>query len=123
LADLQLQRNGSTRKYGFVVDAGGDLVRTEDPYPAILRLLVQDTWIGDNGERAGDSLGAVKLVTSQTRAQIQRIVETRLGALLRSGQLTAAQVVEVITEGGSAFASIAVTVAGQQPRNIQVPLG
>jgi hypothetical protein len=52
LADLQLQRNGSTRKYGFVVDAGGDLVRTEDPYPAILRLLVQDTWIGDNGERA-----------------------------------------------------------------------
>lgn len=123
MADLQLQRSNITKKYDFVRDAGGDLVRTEDPFPAVLRLLLQDSWVGDNGERAGDSLGAVKLVTSQTRAQIQRIVEFRLAVLLRSGQLTAVQVVEVITEGGSAFASIAVTIPGQQPRNIQVPLG
>ncbi len=122
LADLQLQRLDSGR-YDFVLTAGGDLALTEDPYPAILRLLIQDPWIGDDGERAGQSLGAVKLITSNTRAQIQRIAETRLAALVRSGQLTAVQVLEVVTDGGRAFAKIAVQVPGQQPRTVQVPLG
>ncbi len=122
MADLQLLRLDSGR-YDFVLTTGGDLALTEDPFPAILRLLIQDSWIGDDGERAGQSLGAVNLITSNTRAQIQRIAETRLAALIRSGQLIAVQVLEVVTDGGRAFARIAVQVPGQQPRTVQVPLG
>ena len=44
---------------------------------AILRLLIQDTWIGDDGERAGDSLGAVA-EHYETKDQVQRICEQRL---------------------------------------------
>jgi hypothetical protein len=102
---------------------GGDLVRTGDPFPAILRLLIQGPWIGDNGERLGDSLADIKLINSQTKAQIQRIAETRLGALIRTGQITALQVLNVSTAGDRAFVHISVTVPGQAaPQTLQVPL-
>lgn len=121
MADLSLQRT-STGKYDFVLTSSGDLARTEDPAPAILRLLLQDPWIGDDGERIGQSLGVVKLITSGTRGQIQRIVETRLAALIRSGQLTSAQLVDVVYSDGQPFAKISVTQAGKQPTVVQVPL-
>ena len=92
MADLALQRR-SNGKYDFVL-AGADLATTSEPYPAILRLLIQDSWVGDDGERAGDSLGAVKLANSGTRDQVQRIAERRLGVLLKTGQLTAVNVLE-----------------------------
>lgn len=116
MADLDLRRRPNG-KYDFVL-AGNDLALTSDPYPAILRLLLQGTWIGDDGERAGESLGDVRLQTSRTRDQVQRIAETRLGALLRSGQLTAVSVLEVRPIEGHLFATISVTVPGQQPKNI-----
>ena len=122
MADLQLTRL-DTGKYDFLADASGSIVLTEDPWPAVLRLLYQGSWIADNGERAGQSFGDVKLINSQTRDQIQRIAETRLAVLIRSGQLTGVQVLNVTTEGGGAFAEIAVRIPGQQPRTVQVPLG
>ena len=57
-------------KYDFVRTPTGDLQRTGDKNgrvqqnvadPAILRQLLQDAWIGDNGERAGQSLASIKL--------------------------------------------------------------
>lgn len=120
MADLALARRPSGR-YDFVL-AGADLAVTSDPYPAILRLLIQDSWLGDDGERAGESLGAVKLATSRTRDQVQRIAERRLGALIKSGQITAVSVADVVTSGGRLYASISVTVPGKPPESIQVPL-
>lgn len=132
MADLALVRRPSG-KYDFLLK-GGDLALTTDaslaqnpgvflePYPAVFRLLLQGTWIGDDGERAGESLGDVKLSTARTRDQVQRIVETRLGAMLRSGQLTSVSVLDVVTKDARLFASISVTVAGQEPRTVQVPL-
>lgn len=120
MADLALQRRPNG-KYDFVL-AGADLATTSDPDPAILRLLIQDSWVGDDGERAGDSLGAVKLANSSTRDQVQRIAERRLGVLLKTGQLTAVNVLDVYTEGGRLFASISVQVPGKPPGNVQVPL-
>lgn len=120
MADLDLRRRPNGR-YDFVLREG-DLAVTSSPIPAILRLLTQDTWIGDDGERMGESLGAVRLSTSKTRDQVQRIAEQRLGVLLRSGQLTAVSVLDVLTLDGALFASISVTVPGQQPATIQVPL-
>lgn len=120
MADLALQRRPNG-KYDFVL-AGADLATTSDPDPAILRLLIQDSWVGDDGERAGDSLGAVKLANSGTRDQVQRIAERRLGVLLKTGQLTAVNVLDVYTEGGRLFASISVQVPGKPPGNVQVPL-
>lgn len=122
MGDLQLQRLDTGRN-DFVLDAAGSLVVTNDPFPAILRLLIQDPWIGDNGERAGQSLGSVKLITSRTREQVQRIAETRLAALIRSGQLTAVRVLDVAPKDGRLYASIAVQVPGRQPETVQVPLG
>ncbi len=120
MADLALARRPSG-KYDFVL-AGADLAVTSDPYPAILRLLIQDSWLGDDGERAGDSLGAVKLATTRTPEQVQRIAERRLGALLKTGQLTEVRVTDVVTSGGRLYASISVTVPGKPPESIQVPL-
>lgn len=120
MADLDLTRRPSG-KYDFVL-AGGDLALTNDPFPAIYRLLLQGSWIGDDGERVGQSLGDVQLVSSRTRDQVQRIVEVRLAALLRSGQLTSVTVTSVVTQADQVLANISVQIAGQQPRPIQVPI-
>lgn len=116
--DLELRPSG---KYDFVVE-GGSLRTTTSVKPAVLRLLLQGTWVGDDGERAGQSLGDVKLSTTQTADQIQRIVETRLSVLLKSGQLTKVNVLEVKREGDRAFLFVEIQEPGQQPETVQVPL-
>lgn len=120
MADLDLYRRPSG-KYDFVL-AVNDLATTAGPFPAILRLLLQGSWVGDDGERVGQSLNDVNLVTSKTRDQVQRIVETRLAALLRSGQLTSVTVVSVDTSGDCVMAAVSVVIPGQQPQTIQVPI-
>lgn len=118
--DLALTRlaNG---KHDFV-RSGSDLVRTGSAAPQILRLLIQGTWLGDDGERAGKSLADLTISTSQTAAQVQRIVESRLAVLVQSGRLVSARVVSVENTGDKAFAHIEVVEPGQQPAIIQVPL-
>lgn len=116
--DLELRPSG---KYDFVVE-GGSLRTTTSVKPAVLRLLLQGTWVGDDGERAGQSLGDVKLSTTQTADQIQRIVETRLGVLLKSGQLSKVNVLEVKREGDRAFLFVEIQEPGQQPETVQVPM-
>lgn len=120
MADLDLHRRPNGR-YDFVL-SGNDLAKTTQPFPAILRLLLQGSWVGDDGERVGQSLNDVNLVTSKTRDQVQRIVETRLAALLRSGQLTSVTVVSVDTSGDCVMAAVSVVIPGQQPQTIQVPI-
>lgn len=120
MADLDLARRPNG-KHDFVL-AGNSLALTSDPFPAIYRLLIQGSWIGDDGERAGQSLGDVQFTTNKTVAQVQRIAESRLAALLRSNQLTSVTVLEVVTLDGRLYATIRVTIPGQQPKNIQVPL-
>ena len=120
MADLALVRLASGR-YDFV-RSGGDLVRTGSATPQILRLLIQGAWLGDDGERAGQSLADLTISTSQTEAQIQRIVESRLAVLVQTGRLVSVRVVSVENTGDKAFARIEVTEPGQQPAIIQVPL-
>ncbi len=121
MADLALVLRPESGKYGFQV-VGGDLVRTTDPWPAIFRLLIQGSWIGDDGERAGDSLSDVALITTRTKDQVTRIVQSRLSTMIKTGQITAVDVVDVVPFDGKVVAQIRVTVPGEQPRVIQVPL-
>ena len=118
MADLALGQRPS-KKWDFVLQ-NGDLVRTDAPTPSVLRLLLQGTWIGDNGERNGDSLSDVRLITTQIRDQVRRIVETRLSPLLRRGELTSFELVDVQTLEGVLVASIRLQRPGQQPESIQV---
>lgn len=120
MADLDLTRRPNGR-YDFLL-AGNTIATTDLPYPAIYRLLLQGTWIGDDGERAGQSLNDIQLINSATKDQVQRIAETRLGALLRTGQLTSVKVDSVTTQGDQVLASITVKIPGQQPRSVQVPI-
>jgi len=103
----------------------GDLVKTDTWNPAILRLLVQGApWIGDDGERTGDSLQDVQFIDSRTKTRVNEIVEQRLGVLVRLGVLTAAELVEYIPdpENGRFWALVSVTRVGAQPVTLQVPL-
>lgn len=120
MADLALTRKANG-KYDFL-RVGSDLQRTNAPDPAILRLLMQGTWLGDDGERAGKSLSDLRITTSQTRSELQRIVESRLGVLLTSGKLDRVEVLRVETYGGRAFVLVSVVEPGQQPRTLQVPI-
>jgi len=120
MADLDLAPRPSGRQ-DFIV-SGGDLVRTTQPFTAILRLLLQGTWIGDDGERTGDCLNDIHLITTQTRERVQRIVDTRLQPLIKAGEITSATLQDVTTIDGRLFALISVVVPGQQPAVVQVPL-
>lgn len=100
----------------------GDVVRTSAPWPAILRLLLQGAWIGDDGERAGECLNDVTLITQDTKDRVTRIAQTRLAALIRSGQITSVVAVDVTVSDGKTFAMIQIQVAGEQPKTVQVPL-
>lgn len=121
MPDLALTQDAQTYLWDFEV-RNGDIVRTVEPWPEILRLLTQGTWIGDDGERAGDCLNDVTLNTTGTRDRINRIVQTRMSALLRNGTITAVSVTEIRVTGDRATVFVQVTFPGQQPRVVQVPL-
>lgn len=121
MADLALTQDPQTLLWDFAVQ-DGDIVRTNDPWPAVLRLLSQGSWIGDNGERAGECLNDVTLNTTGTRDRINRIVQTRLAALLRTGEITAVNVQEIRVIQDRAVVFVQITIPGQQPRVVQVPL-
>jgi hypothetical protein len=120
MADLLLERKANGL-HDFVRD-GADLARTSTPEPAILRLLIQGSWLGDDGERAGQSLPDVVLSTSQTDSQIQRIVEARMSVLIKQGRLESATLLRVVRAGDRAFIEIQVKPPGQEPATIQVPV-
>lgn len=121
MPDLNLVQTKSG-KWSFQV-RDGDLVRTDQPWPAIQRLLLQGAWIGDDGERDGECLNDVTLSTSQTRDRVTRIAQTRLAVLIRSDQITAVDVLDVFTDAqGVLFADISITIPGAEPKTVQVPL-
>lgn len=81
-----LLQAGPTGKYDFVVK-NGTLVLTDDQSGPILRLLSQEAWIADNGERDGDSLTSVRMETSTTESKIRGVLESRLRVLLGMNRL------------------------------------
>lgn len=85
---------GPTGKYDFVVK-NGTLVLTADQSGPILRLLCQEAWIADNGERDGDSLTSVQMETSTTASKIRGILESRLRTLLGMNRLESLSVQNV----------------------------
>lgn len=121
MPDLNLIQTRSGKWSFQVLD--GDLVRTDQPWPAIQRLLLQGAWIGDDGERDGECLNDVTLSTNQTKERVTRIAQTRLGVLIRTSQITAVEVLGVTTDqDGVLVADISVTIPGAEPKTIQVPL-
>ena len=132
MADLALEpftgtaRTGVTR-WDFMV-RNGDLVRTNDvraqvlPPPALLRMLIQGEWIGDDGEREGDSLQDVRFIDGTTEQRVQEIVERRGAVLVRKGLLSSVQFDRVATQDDQVFAYLTYTLPGQDSQSAQVPL-
>lgn len=121
MPDLLLVQRADSGKRDFSL-RNGDLQKTSEPWPAILRLLLQGSWLGDDGERAGESLNDVTLITTQTKDRVTRIAQTRLSALIRSNQITAVDVLDVYTDNGRVWANIRVTIPGIEPKTVQIPL-
>lgn len=131
MADLQLEPiTSATRlaqRWDFMV-RDGDVVRTNDPrakglpLPALLRQLVQGEWIGDDGEREGDSLGDIQFIDSNTERRVQEIVERRGAVLVRKGLLASVALSRVAAEGDKVFAFIDYQIPGQDPQTAQLPL-
>lgn len=132
MADLALEpftgtaRTGVTR-WDFMV-RNGDVVRTNDvraqslPPPALLRMLIQGEWIGDDGEREGDSLQDIRFVDSRTEQRAQEIVERRGAVLVRQGLLASVSFDRIATEDDQVFVFLTYTMPGQDPQSAQVPL-
>lgn len=132
MADLQLEPFAGTarpgaRRWDFMV-RNGDVVRTNDvraqglPLPALLRLLIQGEWIGDDGEREGDSLADIKFIDSRTEARVQEIVERRGAVLVGKGLFEWVNLDRVATEEDRVFAFLSYKLPGQDPQSAQVPL-
>lgn len=132
MSDLALRqftgnaRVGSVR-WDFFVD-NGDIVKTNDvraqdqPPPALLRQLIQGEWIGDDGEREGDSLPDIRFIDSNTEARAREIVERRGAVLVRKGLLESVTFDRVATEGDRVFVFLSYKLPGQDPGSAQVPL-
>ncbi len=82
--NLLVQQPGG--RYDFQI-VNGNPVTTSDQSPAILRLLRQGPWIGDDGERSGKDLDDIKFTSSTDVALARSIIETRLGVLVRMRRL------------------------------------
>lgn len=120
--DYYLSRT-RTGRYDFSV-SDGDLVKIDDSGPAILRLLIQGgPWIGDDGEREGESLQDIRMVDQTTQARVQEICERRLSVLTRTGRLSSVSILDVQTEDDRLWAYIEVTRPGVPSETIQIPLG
>jgi len=109
-------------RYDFVLTDRGDLERTPGPVPSILRLLTQGTWVGDNGERAGQSLNDIKLLNTSTPEQARQIVDTRLGVLVRRGDLASAEMTAARVKDNRLDVEIEVSQPGQAPVSVSVQL-
>jgi len=109
--------------YDFVVTATGGLETTDDVAPALLRLAIQGEWIGDGGERKGESLVDVRVDTGDVTSKAQLILETRFAALVARGDLERFEVTDVQSDGAGLL-SVAVTYwqPGREPRSLQVPV-
>lgn len=103
---LQRQANGL---YDFVIDNGNPLT-TDSQSPAILRLIRQGEWIGDDGERSGKSLDEVKFGSESELSLARAILETRLGVLVRARRLESVNVKKVSTVKASAGEELAFEV-------------
>ncbi|TXH42072.1 MAG: hypothetical protein E6Q97_36295 [Desulfurellales bacterium] len=121
MPDLLLVQRADSGKWDFSL-RNGDLQKTSEPWPAILRLLLQGSWLGDDGERAGESLNDVTLITTQTKDRVTRIAQTRLSALIRSNQITSVDVLDVYTDNGRVWVNIRVAIPGIEPKTVQIPL-
>jgi hypothetical protein len=88
---LLRQPNG---RYDFEI-VNGNPVTTDDQSPAILRLIRQGEWIGDNGERSGKSLDEIHFASEVELSLARAILETRLGVLVRARRLEAVNVKRV----------------------------
>lgn len=120
MADIALTLCPSGR-YDFLVQ-NGTVVYTDDVTPAALRQLIQAPWTGDDGERDGDALPDIKFLTTETRAQVQEIVERRLGRLVRLGMLESASLLDLQTEGDRLWVFVEIRRPGKPPEALQVPL-
>lgn len=132
MADLALEpftgtaRTGITR-WDFMV-RNGDVVKTNDeraqlfPPPPLLRQLLQGEWIGDDGEREGDSLQDVRFIDQDTERRVQEIIERRGAVLVRKGLLESVTLDRVAAENDQVYAFISYTLPGQDPQSAQLPL-
>ncbi len=132
MADLQLEQFTGTarpgaRRWDFMV-RNGDVVKTNDPraqglpLPALLRLLIQGEWIGDDGEREGDSLPDIRFIDSSTEALVQEIIERRGAVAVRLGLAESVTFDRVAAEEDRVFAFLSYKLPGQDPQSTQVPL-
>jgi hypothetical protein len=132
VADIQFEPYvGAERPYAQLFDfmvRDGDVVKTTDkraiglPLPALLRMLIQGEWLGDDGEREGDSLPDIQFIDSGTEGRVQEIVERRGAVLVSKGMLESVSLDRVTTEGSAVFAWISYKLPGQEPGAVQVPL-
>lgn len=133
MADIALVQRPSG-KYDFLVSRG-NVVRTGqlvpvaearpcaiDPgVPALLRLLLQGEWIGDDGERFGKSLADIRFLDSETQDLVTQIVAVRSSSLIPT-YFSAVTVLRVYIVDTQLYVSISYQRKGQQPQTVQVPL-
>lgn len=118
--DLRLQQQPSG-KYDFVRTSTGGLEVTDDCAPALLRLLIQGVWLGDDGERAGESLPDITLDQGDLESRARLIIENRGAVLVRRGDLTSLEVTGVESDGGGGLrVSVLYAQPGQPPRPLAV---
>jgi len=101
----------------------GTVELTDDQTGPILRLLSQEKWIGDRGERDGESLGAIRFDTQSTESRIRAILEVRLRVLISLRRLESVSILRVIrTQPGIWWFAVEVKRFGQSPQTLQFPV-
>ena len=118
--DLRLQQRPNGR-YDFARTATGGLEKTNDVVPALLRLALQRSWLGDDGERTGPSLSELRIDNGDAQTQAQQILETRYTLLVRRGDLESFEVTAVeSTDEGGLLVSVTYTQPGQKPQPLLI---
>ena len=116
---LRVHPNG---KYDFSVK-NGTLELTDNQTGPILRLLRQEKWIADHGERDGESLEVIRFDTQSTESRIRSVLEIRLRVLVLLRRLESVSVLQVIrNQPGVWWFSIEVKRVGQSPQTLQLPV-
>lgn len=118
--DLRLQQRPNGR-YDFKRTATGGLEKTDDVAPALLRLALQRSWLGDDGERSGPSLSDLRIDNGDAATQAQQILETRYGLLVRRGDLESFEVTGVeSTDEGGLLVDVTYTQPGRKPQPLLI---